>query len=351
MTNQIVPSQEYPNKSRGGPIPVEQYVPSNSVNIYKYTASQQTNAEAKCYKNVTENITPAHDTESKTLQAQEKLSARILEWVKGSVGWWDTPELDKDLAILNSQDKNNRRIIIYRLKEQGIIEQHPTINKKYRYVNTKVATLDYKTASSAGILPVHWPLKIENYVNLYPGNMVVVAGSPNAGKTALLLDFIYLNQDQYPIYYFCSESGAPELKNRLEKFPDMDISKWKFTAKERSSDFADVIVPDAINIIDFLEITTDLWDVNTKLISISHRLGTGLAIVALQKKHGAPLGRGQEFGLEKPKLYLSMDKGLLRIIKGKSWANKTVNPNGLQITFKIIDGCLFKATSDWSYMK
>ena len=56
---------------------------------------------------------------------------------------------------------------------------------------------------------------------------------------------------------------------------------------------------------------------------------------------------GQEFGLEKPKLYLSMDKGKMSIVKGKSWANKNLDPHGLIVKFQIEDGCVFKLIQDW----
>jgi hypothetical protein len=93
--------------------------------------------------------------------------------------------------------------------------------------------------------------------------------------------------------------------------------------------------------------TTELYLINTHLTAISHKQGSGLALVAVQKKLDAKYGRGQEFGLEKPKLYLSMDKGKLLIVKGKSWATKNVDPNGLQVTFKIVGGCQFEQTGKW----
>ena len=100
-------------------------------------------------------------------------------------------------------------------------------------------------------------------------------------------------------------------------------------------------------IVDFLEITENLYQVNDILTSISHKVGSGIAIVALQKKVNAVFGRGQEFGLEKPKLYLSMDKGRMTIVKGKSWVHKNADPNGLKVEYHITDGCQFKITKPW----
>lgn len=282
---------------------------------------------------------------------QEPLSERVLVWVRDTSGWWETHELDDDLGIKNHRDKDNRRKVLQRLREQGIIERHPTINKRFRFVNTRTTSLDFRTATNGGILPIKWPLGIEDYVNIFPGNIAVIAGSPNAGKTAFLLNFIYHNQDRFPIYYFCSEMGAVELRDRLDKFPDMDIRDWKFEALERSTDFEDVIRPDCINIVDYLEMTTELFSVNTHLTAIHARLCSGIAVIALQKKLGSSLGRGAEFSLEKPKLYISLDRHKLQIVKGKSWSHQDIDPNGIQTKFKIVNGCQFRQTSDWDHDK
>jgi GTPase SAR1 family protein len=192
---------------------------------------------------------------------------------------------------------------------------------------------------------------VEKYVNLYEGNIVVVAGSPNSGKTAMMLNLIHLNQDRFPVYYFCSEMGETELGDRLSYFEQegRQLEDWTFEAINRATNFADVIRPDCINIIDFLELTQDIYLVNQYLTAITHAIGKGVAIIAIQKKVGASLGRGQEFSLEKPRLYLSMDTNRLTILKGKNWTQRNLNPNGLFINYRIEDGYRFVPTSDWNW--
>ncbi|MBN1855606.1 MAG: primase C-terminal domain-containing protein [Dehalococcoidia bacterium] len=292
--------------------------------------------------NVTGSVTPV------AAKRNKPLSEMVGEWVReNGSGWWMARDLDTELGIQSPEDKVNRRQILSRLQDRGLIEQHPRQAKKYRYVNTQLVYLDFKGARPSSVLPLEWGLGIEEYVNLYPSNLAVVAGAPNSGKTALLLDFIRRNQERFAIYYFCSEMQGPELRDRMELFPGMTVDDWHVQAVERSVDFEQVIVPDAINVIDYLEMTTDLYMVNDHLTAIQDRIGTGLAVVAIQKKAGAVYGRGAEFGLEKPKLYLSMDEGRLTIVKGKSWAKKGENPNRLSIDFTIRDGCTFLPTSDW----
>lgn len=318
----------------------------NNVRVCIYERDK-TPASTERDKTVTDSVTTPHAEEESEVSRFEGLSDRVLAWVKATSGWWATEELDRDLGITSPKDKDNRRQVLHRFKEQGLIEQHPKVNKQWRYVNKRVTRLDFKAAPTAGILPVRWPLEIERHVHLFPGNIVVVAGAKNAGKTAFVLNFIRLNMDQFPTYYWCSEMSREELGYRLGLFPDISIDDWHFEALERASDFEDVIVPDCINVVDYLEMTDELYRVNTHLTNISHKIGTGLAIVAIQKKEGAKYGRGQEFSAEKPKLYLSMDEGRISIVKGKSWAQRNLNPNGLRASFTIADGCRFEMTKPW----
>ena len=87
------------------------------------------------------------------------------------------------------------------------------------------------------------------------------------------------------------------------------------------------------------------------LKQIHDRLASGIAIIALQKKRGSELGRGGDFALEKPRLYLSMDTGKLTIQKCKNWVNPEFNPRSLTCEFKVIAGCKFIVTQDWHHIE
>lgn len=120
-----------------------------------------------------------------------------------------------------------------------------------------------------------------------------------------------------------------------------------FSRPTSTGNFADVIRPDCINIIDYTELTEDIYMVADYLKVIHEKLESGIAVVALQKKIGAHLGRGAEFSLEKPRLYLSMDAGKTTIVKAKNWVKPDFNPNGLIIKYQIVGGCKFIITENW----
>jgi hypothetical protein len=89
------------------------------------------------------------------------------------------------------------------------------------------------------------------------------------------------------------------------------------------------------------EISDNFYQIGSELRQIHDRLKDGIAVIAMQKKKGAELGRGAEFSLEKPRLYLTMEPGVLKIVKGKNWAKPGFNPNNLEMKFKLINGCDF----------
>jgi hypothetical protein len=140
--------------------------------------------------------------------------------------------------------------------------------------------------------------------------------------------------------------GALEMQSRLGHF-DIPTEQWNFKVYERSSNFADVIKPDAINIIDYLEMHTDLYQMGARMREIFEALKEGVAIIAIQKKAGQDIGYGGNFSLEKARLYISLDRGKMKIVKAKNWKDPQYNPNGLQCDFSLAAGCKFFMKSEW----
>lgn len=282
---------------------------------------------------------------------QEKVASRIRRWIESGVdGQFGVTECDKETGIVTNSDKNNRRTILTRLVKEGLIERVHGKTGIYRRIDQNCETIDFKSASIKNI-DFRLPFGMERFLHIMPKNILVFAGSPNAGKTALLLNIIYLNQKRHRIFYFSSEMGEMELRSRLRLFRDIAIDDWTFKALERSDNFADVIRPDAVNIIDFLEITDNFYAVGQRLFEIYQRLKNGIAIIALQKDKKAEYGRGQSFSLEKPRLYCTVDQAypgaLLKIKKCKNWRDPELNPNNMQIRFKIVQGCNLYASGGW----
>ena len=269
----------------------------------------------------------------------------IEEWVSVTDGYFSVTECCKALQSVTDSGQTTIRGILRRLAQRGIIEKHGGKDGVYRRIDTELQPLDWKNADTSP-LSMRWPFGIERLVNLYPGNLAVIAGAPNAGKTAFILNFIRMNQADHDVHVFTSEGGKEELKLRILKF-GLPVDSWRFSAWDRSGNWADVIRPDAINIIDYLELHDDFYKIGGILKSISDKLKSGFALVALQKNPGRDEGLGGARSLEKPRLYLSMDKGQTKIVKAKSWVDGSLNPNGMSIKWKLVDGCKFINVSEW----
>ena len=292
--------------------------------------------------------TESHKEVTERVTSPESLARRIKDWVKSTSGWFSYDEIDREFGLFQPNDKHNRWMIIKRLKDQeSIIESHPSNNKLLRHIKVATRLVDFKACGNRTPLAIKYPFGIERYFRTYPGNLIVLAGAADAGKTAFLLNLIKMNMADFSIFYQTSEMGADELASRLEEFEGIALNDWNFAAEERSRDFHDVIRPDCLNIVDYLELAGDFYMVAEYLRQIHSKLASGIAVVALQKKRGVELGRGGDFGLEKPRLYLSMDAGKLTIQKAKNWVNPGMNPRGLSLTFKIVNGCKFITATDW----
>lgn len=295
-------------------------------------------------QNVTDNVT---------------LSFQIDQWVEETKGrWFETQELDRELGIFTPVGKNNRRGHMIRLEEKRTIIRHPKQNKSWRFITSDLKMLDYKSIPTAVQLPIILPLGLNRLVKLFPPSLIVIAGTQNAGKTALVMEIMRLNNDsKMPINYFYSEGGGAELNNRLSDCESMAMEEWNFNAFSRSTNFADVIIPDCINIVDYLEITSDFYDVGTLLGEMygeeGIRVGNGCLIVCLQKSKNKEFGRGGDLGNEKARLYITLgvDDGSrmckAKIVKGKAWAQKNYNPNGLECSFNVNNGWIVNNEVEW----
>jgi len=296
------------------------------------------------------------DSKEKVISAikrggHEGMSNSIYYWVMESSGTWSVDELDRDLNISTTTQKDRRGKVIRRMLDKGIIVKHPTKKRWFRTRDVDMTEMDVNKPR-ADTEPINLPFNLHSLVKLYPGNIVVVAGEPNAGKTALMLNIMADNMHQYHVHYFNSEMGEEELADRLREFQDVDYRDFKKAVHfyERSGNFSDVVATGKgnLNIIDFLEIYDNFYEIGGMINDIHKNLNGAIAIIALQKNKGTSIGLGGFRGLEKARLYMSMSPGQLYINKAKAWRDKKNNPNGMTQKFKIVNGITLIPTDPWS---
>lgn len=284
-------------------------------------------------------------------RSSDSLAQSIRDFIADSGVTFALHECDKALGIVTKRDMTNRRQIISRLVKEGVITRDNRRPGIFYVAQTDCPEIEWQSCKPEA-LSLRWPFDIEKYVNIYPGNIIVLAGEQNAGKTALLLNLAVMNQDKFKVHYFSSEMGPEEMKVRADLFDWVD--EWKFKFYERSSQYPDVIKPNDINIIDFLEIHDNFWEVGGIIKDVHDKLGKGIAVIALQKPPGRDIGKGGYTTLEKPRLYLSLSNEYpghrLKIVKAKNYAQQEVNPNGMSVHFRLASGAYLSQNYKWERM-
>lgn len=279
------------------------------------------------------------------------LSQEVREFAMSTNGHFLSTDVHKCLQLSTRRDHKTVSEILRRLVDEGLIERYGKRNGCFRKIDKDVDIIDWKK-NQGEELDISLPLSLNELVKIYPKNIIVIAGMSNAGKTALLLNIVGLNLDKYEgkMNYFSSEMGACELKTRLMKF-GLAPESWdgcKFI--ERATNFHDIMEPDYLNFVDYLEVNSDFWGVGETLANIANKLDNGIAIIALQKPPNRDEGTGGRFSLEKPRLYMALDEigdhSELKIVKAKNWRNE-YNPNKLVKNFSIQDGYKLIELSNW----
>lgn len=279
---------------------------------------------------------------SKIIMDDEK----VVAWIDAAPGAFHVSHITHDTALQLQYTQKFEMLV-----KVGYIERFNDRRGWYRPRQTDLIEMDYKNASGKPV-EIWLPFELDDLVKLYKGNIFIISGCKDAGKTALILNIIYQNEDEWNIHYFNSECGEDEFQTRLGFF-DREIDAWKFRAYERSSNFADVIKPGEgnLNIIDFLEVHggtgDEYYTVGGKIRDIHDRLKGALCIIALQQRPGNEVGLGGYSTIEKARLAISLNKGMVKIIVAKNFRDPKKNPWGLMRNFKLVNGCNITTQYPW----
>lgn len=284
------------------------------------------------------------------------LKSEIYEWTILQEGYWNITEALQALQIITKEEKNNARVIINRLKSDGIIEKYGEKAGQYRTISkTQIEPMKFITGAVQEF-PVMLPLGLDKMCRLYPKNIVIVAGSKSSGKTALMMNIAFMNQHNMPVVYFNSEMGDEEYTDRMKLMGVTNPDQIKMQTYPLHKNYHDYITGDRkLYLVDFLEIHDNFYEIAKPIRQIHDNLKDGICVIAIQMKMGAKMGRGAEFSMEKSRLYLSMDyepeskSTMVKIVDAKS-PRPTFQETGLRDMFryvKIIGGSRLSPLGDW----
>ena len=190
---------------------------------------------------------------------------------------------------------------------------------------------------------------IEDLVEIFAGDLILISGQSNYGKTCLTLNLLAENISLFSAgntlmgseYTACDDEITPKFKRRMQK---MDWVQWIVDGKPRfqllpiGGDYEDYVVKDNLNLIDWISLGGEageyyLIDRITK--KIKDRVGRGVVVAVLQKNKDAEHGEGGERSVRYVDLELKIDRfsefeSLLTIgkvkapkkrgVEGRTWA-------------------------------
>ena len=288
------------------------------------------------------------------------LRAAIFEFIKNSTGSFTTRDIDTEFGLTTRKEKNARARSLVVARERQLIKKDKRAAGKYHIIDNNIEFIDLDNVSEEEF-PIQLPFGLHNYVKIPKHSIIILAGSSNAGKTALILETLRLNiKQKYDKHYYMSEMGPGEYKGRVMNF-DMPLSDWKkIKAASKSYDFESAIQshnPDGLTCIDFLEeVDGEYFKIASSIREIYDALGKGVAMVAIQKKRGSEVAFGGEATTQKARLYLVLDflasreNSIVCALK----VYKLKAPRGFkslinhEMHFEIHSGSKFNVLMDWT---
>jgi len=290
-----------------------------------------------------------------------ELTQQVVEaWIRSVVkGHFSTRDAWDEIDIGSPEGRTHLRVILGRCIEKKLISKSAS-NGHYRILDLNKDVMEWETANMKNVLPIILPFGIHKWAKLYPKSIIVVAGEKNSGKSAFLYECIKLNYASFVTELYNSETGPEQMKERFEplEFP----SPAPFTVYERYTNFSDVVEPDNLSIIDYLDYNSEVYHCAEEIDLIFQKLKAGACIIGMQKPPPTPtkqrdgsikmvsrdLAYGGAFTAKRSHLYITLGQGICKLVHVKNPASKGVNPANKQWSYRFDENGYFTNIKDYT---
>ncbi|MBA4389977.1 MAG: hypothetical protein C0399_03465 [Syntrophus sp. (in: bacteria)] len=288
-------------------------------------------------------------------EPKETHADKIIEFLTYNRGErFKASEIGRDLGLTGGIYKE-----LQRLNDGGDIFKD---GKNY-YIPAEAKNCDpFEMAANA--FNIDFPLEIGNYARVAQGDVVLVAGTKNSGKSAFLAETAILNKDRQKINYVVTENMR-KIAERYIKwgYSRAEVMKNMMFKDARDRRYDAVIDPNCINILDYYNPSDgDYTKVAKEIEMMAKRLETGLLVLGIQKRKGAEFARGNELSEELSQLSIHLQdeaktgedrlgRALLRMIKEEG-AIKGGTGKSVQYSFSSYDsGSRMEQVGYWGWKK
>lgn len=290
----------------------------------------------------------------------KKVSALVDDWLQYHKG--ERFDLDMICRQLDIREPANRKLVSIKLAYEVKKERLEKLNRYYNIIDNTLKYINWVNSNPGNIIDLSWPhgheseegfnedsrFGFDDCAVVSEGDLIVVTGDSNVGKTTFAHNIVWENMDKYPCRLMGNEYVGSKFRRRIEnmkwKNPLKEDGNPKFELIERRDGWHYAIEPDSINVIDWILLSgepgSEFYTAGAILDRIQAKLKKGIAIVVLQKSPGKVLARGGGPTVDLSSLYLTIDYNRLTVVKCKEW--KDHNPDKEIYGFTIVNhGCQF----------
>ncbi len=285
-----------------------------------------------------------------------KLVSRLVDnWLAAHKG--EGFPLDTICRHLDITNRDLRHAVVKKLAYEvsaGKLAKSIKVNPPiYTYIDKELVMIDWVHATDEVVLPLKWPygrgddtrFGFDGAVQISSGDIIIIAGVSNTGKTAMALNLLAENMDAMPVTLMGNEYSGGKFRHRLSKLawanPLKEDGTPKFELAVRHDNWADVIRPDNLNIIDWLNLdgtSHPFYEIGSIIEGIQKPLRKGIAVICIQMDAHKEFGLGGGFSQHLASLYLAIDflpdKSLrMTVKKAKAW--EIHNPNHEMYAFDL----------------
>jgi len=236
------------------------------------------------------------------------------------------------------------RTMMHRCKQKG--KAYPVDGKDgwWRPADTKLEEICWWEAEGGIGDNLALPLGMNKYCYIPLPSLIIVAGKYNSGKTAFCINIVNCNLEKWEnrLDFYVSE-GAEMMQAKFQALNAYIPKPPPFKMYRRTENFADIIDPDHLSVIDYLRVDmSKTYEIGNALFAIFNKLNRGIAVVAMQKPPGErKIAFGGASTAFEPTLYIGMDNNHLGFEKIKVPKIVDTDPYALKIEFKITRGVNF----------
>jgi hypothetical protein len=236
--------------------------------------------------------------------------------------------------------------------DEKLIEKYGNKRGIYRLIDRTLAIQDWRKAKGKP-LDLDFPLGVGRFVKIYPGNIILLEGQKSQGKSAFAIEFCRLNCSlfQEKILYQNVEMSDDEFLERFESYGDVrTVGEWDktMTIIRQTESWWDKILPDGLNIIDYLVEYKEAFLIAQFIFNIHQKLKNGIALVVVQRDPFKPYPAGGRGVRDIPRLILSLIHHKIKIEDVKSFKKTEFgNPAGLIRKYKQASWWNFIGDGEW----